>query len=84
MLCLVYLGILGHTHNGGDRDHNIHNNCLSRYISVTLAAWIRHYPRAWHTGVKPTAAILNVQYDWDAYYKLAKNKFKGMNERISQ
>jgi hypothetical protein len=83
-MCVVYYGILGHTHFGIDRDHKIHNNNVGAYMAMTLADWIANFQRAWATTEKPTAAVINVQYDWDAYYEDAKIILKGLNERVQR
>jgi hypothetical protein len=66
---LVY-GMPGHTHNGGDQQHQIHNEVLGNFTSLTPVHLLARYPQAWrqeHT--RPEPCILDVQYDWDNYYK---------------
>jgi|AntRauTorckE5430_2_1112549.scaffolds.fasta_scaffold04515_3 hypothetical protein len=63
-------GPTGHTHNGGDQQHQIHNEVLGNFTSATFVHFIARYPQAWrqeHT--RPTPCVLDVQYDWDAYFK---------------
>jgi hypothetical protein len=60
----------GHTHNGGDQQHQIHNEILGNFTSPTLVHFLARYPQAWrqeHT--RPTPCVLDVQYDWDGFYK---------------
>jgi hypothetical protein len=77
---LVY-GPPGHTHNGGDQQHQIHNEVLGNFTSPTFAHFIARYPQAWrqeHT--RPTPCVLDVQYDWDAYYKPFVNPIGGFTK----
>ena len=40
------------------------------FVSATLGQFVKHFEDAWHHERKrPDAAVLNVQYDWDNYYK---------------
>jgi len=80
---LVY-GPPGHTHNGGDQQHRIHNEVCGNFTSVTFAHFIARYPQAWRQeGTRPTACILDVQYDWDAYYKSHLNPLGGFTKTVS-
>jgi hypothetical protein len=63
-------GPTGHTHNGGDQQHQIHNEVLGNFTSPTPVHFLARYPQAWrqeHT--RPTPCVLGVQYDWDSYYQ---------------
>ena len=74
---LIY-GPPGHTHNGGDQQHQIHNEILGNFTSPTFVHLLARYPQSWrqeHT--RPTPCVLDVQYDWDNYYKPFINKIAG-------
>ena len=77
-------GLLGHTHNGGDRDHRMHNQLVGKHYSNTLVEWIRKFPDGWpRAGTRPGVAFIDHQYDWDAYYKHDKIKVDAMNQRLT-
>lgn len=62
-------GPVGHTHNGGDAVHHIHNDICGNFTSPTLPHFVNRFPQAWRTeATRPDVAILDVQYDWDKYY----------------
>lgn len=42
-------GPVGHTHNGIDGNHQIHNEVLGLFVSGTLVHLVAHYPQAWRT-----------------------------------
>ena len=66
----LIFGEVGHTHNGDDAQHEIHNNKLSPYLSPTLAHWISRYPLAWRKEhSRPRAVLLHALYDFDSYYR---------------
>ena len=62
-------GPTGHTHNGCDAVHFIHNVCANRNGGHTLGEFVRKWDMAWHSAdKKPTACVLDAQYDFDARY----------------
>ena len=74
---LIY-GPTGHTHNGGDQQHQIHNEVLGNFTSLTMPHLLARYPQAWRqVHTRPTPCILDVQYDWDGYYAPFINKIAG-------
>jgi hypothetical protein len=77
---LVY-GPPGHTHNGGDQQHQIHNVVLGNFTSLTLPHLLARYPQAWrqeHT--RPTPCILDVQYDWKTFFAPFIQKVAGFTK----
>lgn len=40
---LLLYGPVGHTHNGIDADHKIHNQDLGAYTAGTLGEWVSKY-----------------------------------------
>ena len=74
----LVFGPPGHTHNGGDQQHQIHNEVCGNFTSPTFVHFIAKYPQAWrqeHT--RPTPCVLDVQYDFDAYYSPFLKKVAG-------
>jgi len=66
---LIY-GPPGHTHGGGDAQHEIHNEICGNFTSPTLVHFLARYSQSWHQDhTRPTPCILDVQYDWHKYYK---------------
>jgi hypothetical protein len=71
-------GPTGHTHNGGDQQHQIHNEILGNFTSPTFVHFLARFPQAWRTEKsRPTPSLLDVQYDWGAYYKSYLNPIAG-------
>jgi hypothetical protein len=74
----LFYGPPGHTHNGGDQQHQIHNEVLGNFTSPTFVHLLARYPQSWrqeHT--RPTPCILDVQYDFDNFYKPFMQKIGG-------
>jgi hypothetical protein len=66
----LVFGPPGHTHNGGDQQHQIHNEVLGNFTSPTFVHFLARYAQSWRQPhSRPTPAILDVQYDWDNFYK---------------
>ena len=73
-----FYGPPGHTHNGGDQQHQIYNEVLGNFTSTTFVDFLARYPQAWRQEhSRPTPAVLDVQYNWDAYYKPFMRKIGG-------
>ena len=63
-------GEVGHTHNGNDAVHKVHNQDLGRNDSVDLGHLVWNYQHPWpNLKTRPRASVLNVMYDWDSFYK---------------
>ena len=72
----VVFGIVGHTHNGGDAVHKIHNRDVGRYWAGDLGHWIRNFDKAFTKNV-PEASFMNVILDWNNYYRDCFEKLSG-------
>jgi hypothetical protein len=78
---LLY-GPVGHTHNGIDAMHHIHNTQVGKYFAGTLADWINNFRHAFKSDrTRPSASICLIQYDWDGHYKNNKVKLEGIDTR---
>ena len=74
----LVFGEVGHTHNGDDAQHEIHNNKIGAYFNPTLVHWIKHYPLAWREETtRPVPVLLNAMYDFDAYYSTGLDELAG-------
>ena len=74
---LMY-GPPGHTHNGGDQQHQIHNEILGNFTSCAFPHLISRYPQAWRSEhSRPEPTVLDVQYDWDAFFRPYMNPVSG-------
>ena len=66
---LLY-GPVGHTHNGVDAAHKIHNQNVGRYQAGDLGHFVSNYPKGFN-GKKhkmPNANVLGEVLDWKSYY----------------
>jgi GNAT superfamily N-acetyltransferase len=63
----VYLvfGPVGHTHNGVDAVHHIHNNQVGQYFSGDLGHYVYNYAKAFRRS--PDASYLEEILDWKTY-----------------
>ena len=74
----LLFGEPGHTHNGSDAVHKIHNVDVGNCTSGDLGHFISQYAKAWHsTADRPNASVLDVIYDWQSYYTVYIRKMAG-------
>ena len=75
----IEFGPVGHTHNGSDAVHKIHNVTCGAFLSFTLGQFIRSFEDGFRKeGSIPAACLLDVQYDWKERYSVP-----GVGERLS-
>jgi hypothetical protein len=66
----MYFGPVGHTHNGNDGIHFIHNQIAGNNNAVTLAEFFRGFYNAWDSDrTRPQPIILDTQYDFEEMYR---------------
>ena len=66
----LLFGEVGHTHNGIDGTHYILNVEVGGLVSADFGSYVRNFPAAFHSDAKrPGASVLDVVYDWEAYYR---------------
>jgi hypothetical protein len=73
----VYLefGPPGHTHNGRDAVHHIHNRIAGNFFSFTLGEFQGTWVHSWRkNNTMPTAVVADVQYDWAGRYANIESK----------
>jgi hypothetical protein len=74
----LLFGPVGHTHNGNDAVHFIHNQIAGNYVSVTPAELFNNYRHAWHDDLKrPQPIIMECQFNWTERYDKVLNRIKG-------
>ena len=60
----------GHTHNGNDAVHAIHNMVAGNFTSLTLGEFVKAWPYSWRKeNTMPVPVVAEVQYDFVARYK---------------
>ena len=65
----MLFGPVGHTHNGNDAVHFVHNNIAGNYVSITPAELFHNYKFAWHDATtRPQPVIVESQLDWGNRY----------------
>lgn len=73
-------GPVGHTHNGRDACHHVHNNLVGVHNCATLTDYVLGYNYAWHSErTRPGAVLLDVQYDWKTWYTPVEDKLAGFH-----
>jgi hypothetical protein len=66
----MYFGPVGHTHNGNDGDHFVHNQIAGNKDSVTLAEFFKGFYNSWAKDTtRPEPLILDTQYNWEQHYR---------------
>ena len=76
----MLFGPVGHTHNGNDAVHFIHNQIAGNYLSVTPAELFNNYKYAWPTEhTRPQPVILESQWAWKSRYKPHMNPVSGFS-----
>lgn len=66
----VEFGPPGHTHNGRDAVHHIHNRIAGNFFSATLGDFQSNWVQSWRKAyTMPTAVVADVQYDFDGRYE---------------
>ena len=76
----MLFGPVGHTHNGNDAVHFVHNQIAGNYLSVTPAELFNNYKFAWADEHKrPQPVILESQWAWKARYKPLLNPVSGFS-----
>ena len=74
----LLFGPVGHTHNGNDAVHFIHNQIAGNYVSITPAELFLNYNYAWLSErTRPQPVILEAQYGWHERYAPYQNNVKG-------
>lgn len=66
----LLFGPVGHTHNGNDAVHYIHNQIAGNYCSITPAELFQNYKYAWHKErSRPQPIIMESQFAWTERYR---------------
>jgi len=96
----MLFGPVGHTHNGVDAVHSVHNTRLLLTPCTYLGDLLEKFANSWFSTLlyscntlqssvlcrkKPPAhCILGVLYNWQERYKKNTNKLAGINSRDSE
>jgi hypothetical protein len=65
----LVFGPVGHTHNGNDGVHWIHNQLAGNFNSGSLMHYVQQFQHAWASDrTRPDAVLLDTQYNWDKSY----------------
>ena len=68
----------GHTHNGTDAVHRIHNRVAGNFNSATLGEFQSHWKNSWRKDFSmPTAVINDAHLDWVKRYEPVQNRIAG-------
>jgi hypothetical protein len=79
----MFFGPVGHTHNGNDSQHYVHNQVAGDYNSVTLPEYTRTFVFAWEKpDARPQPVILDCEYDWSRYYKSHIQKVSNIHNNV--
>ena len=78
----LVFGPVGHTHNGVDACHKIHNQNVGGCASADIGHFVHNYPKGYsgqHTTV-PHASFLSRSVDWIKYYEPCVRKISGFTK----
>ena len=72
-------GLVGHTHNGVDANHKIHNQNVGSQVSGDLGHFVANYPKGFtgHASKRPKASFLAEILDWKEYYSPVLRNIEG-------
>jgi hypothetical protein len=74
----ILFGPVGHTHNGNDAIHYIHNQVVGNFVSITPTELFLNYSGAWHSEVtRPQPIIMETQFAWQDRYMRMMNRVSG-------
>jgi hypothetical protein len=74
----ILFGPVGHTHNGNDAVHFIHNQIAGNFVSITPAELFHNYCHAWHSeATRPQPIIMETQFAWKERYARMLNRVSG-------
>ena len=77
----IVFGEVGHTHNGNDATHKVHNQDLGNHESGDLGHLVWNYRFPWSNAKRrPRASILNVMFDWKSYYEPHMRALSGFSK----
>ena len=66
----LIFGEVGHTHNGNDATHKVHNVDVGNFEAGDLGHFVFNYQKVWADPItRPRASLLDRMYDWVAYYR---------------
>ena len=76
----LYFGPVGHTYNGRDATHNIHNNLVGNFESISLPEFFNKFYSSWtREQSRPQPIVVDVQYDWDRHFSHSLRPLSYMN-----
>lgn len=75
----LLFGLVGHTHNGVDAAHNIHNTNVGIHVAGTLGEWCNRFPQVYQTNV-PVPKYLQTVYDFRARYDGLSQELHGFTK----
>lgn len=75
----MLFGPVGHTHNGVDAQHNIHNTNVGLQVAGTLGEWASRFPQIFTTHA-PVPKYLKVVYDFRARYQGISQQLHGFTK----
>jgi hypothetical protein len=77
----VEFGPPGHTHNGTDAVHRIHNTVAGNFTSLTLGQFQQTWKHSWRKDFSVPAAVINdAHLDFDKYYAPYMQEISGFTK----
>ena len=78
----LVFGPVGHTHNGVDACHKIHNQNVGGCASGDIGHFVQNFPKGYsgELTVRPQASFLSRAVDWISYYEPCVRKIAGFTK----
>ena len=71
---------VGHTHNGVDAAHRVHNNDCGKHAAGTLGEWAGNFTRVFNKNDVPNPKYMRSVYDFDGRYERMSEHVKGYSK----
>ena len=82
---ILLFGPVGHTHNGVDASHKVHNQNVANHVAGDVGHFVRNYVKGYkgtrsEGDMMPNASILAKTLDWNKYYTPCMRRVSGFTK----
>jgi hypothetical protein len=82
---ILLFGPVGHTHNGVDASHKVHNQNVANHVAGDLGHFVQNYVKGYkgtrsEGDMMPNASILSKTLNWNKYYTPCMRRVGGFTK----